>query len=333
MDNEPIPSNDEVTDIPPRYPRRTTVALLATVAVALVVIALLGVGLGSAGACAGCHRAQYSALADSTHAGVVCTKCHFLDRGPVAARLYVMFRMVPSSFGGVELDGPGRPVGRNACVSCHDDLEDQGVVSADGLRINHRACAKTSRCGSCHGQVAHDDSIRFVRTPSMTECVACHVRENALLTCSTCHTDRLPVDRQRDPEWARVHGADWKKLHGTGDLRSCISCHQKDDCKSCHSIDFPHSANFGAAHGTVANEVGTAACLTCHKETDYCDSCHGTPMPHPADFLAKHSSLVSSVEAPECTPCHVQSDCEQCHAYHVHPGGLYPPVGRTGGGR
>jgi hypothetical protein len=166
----------------------------------------------------------------------------------------------------------------------------------------------------------------------MAACVACHTKERAPLKCTTCHEGKLTSARSRDPEWVREHGPNWKTMHGTGNLASCGSCHAPSMCRTCHKIDLPHPANFGAKHGAIAESVGTEVCLTCHKTEAYCDGCHGTPMPHPAGFLQKHSKVATSETDPKCVTCHVADDCKQCHVYHVHPGGTQPPVGRTGGG-
>ena len=306
-----------------------TVALAALVTLGL--IAILGIGAGSSVACSRCHTAQSVALAASPHSSIACGTCHFSVRGETSGRFDVLARMAPSSVSGVRLEGAGREVGSRVCLSCHAKILAGGVLSKNGLRINHSRCSVASLCEDCHSQSIHGASTRLVRSPSMTDCVACHVANKALVGCSTCHDGKLPVNRVRDPEWARTHGADWKRLHGTGDLRSCVSCHATDSCRRCHGIDFPHPVNFGASHGALAKNVGTGACLTCHKSSAYCAGCHGIEMPHPAGFLRVHSKVATSDTDPKCSTCHVQDDCDQCHIYHVHPGGTQPPVGRTGG--
>ncbi len=52
-----------------------------------------------------------------------------------------------------------------------------------------------------------------------------------------------------------------------------------------------------------------------------CDSCHGVPMPHRKDYLQTHSKTTPSHDDPRCFRCHAVDDCENCHEFHVHPGG------------
>ena len=78
-------------------------------------------------------------------------------------------------------------------------------------------------------------------------------------------------------------------------------------------------------------KVTADSCLTCHRSAEYCSGCHGIEMPHPKGFLQKHGRIATSPTDLKCAICHVQSDCTQCHEYHVHPGGTQPPVGRYGG--
>lgn len=317
------------TSIGPAW--RIGLAVALAVLAVLGLIAILGFGAGSTIVCTRCHASQSSALARSPHKDVECATCHFSSRGSVPSRFDVVARMLPNSLGHVRLEGPGRPVGSGACLQCHAKLLEGGVVSKNGLRIDHSQCAVSSACESCHGQSMHGSSMRLVRGPSMTECVACHVANKAPVECSTCHVGKLTTSLARDPDWARVHGPDWKTMHGTGDLRTCVSCHPVDSCRSCHHIDFPHPANFGPTHGVLAESVGTAACYSCHQGPAYCDGCHGVRMPHPAGFLQRHSKAATSVNDPKCLICHVLDDCVECHTNHVHPGGTKPPVGRNGG--
>ena len=250
--------------------------------------------------------------------------------GPISSRVDVLVRMVPAAIGGVDLSGPGRPIGSRACLGCHSDSLSGGVLVKNGLRIDHGRCAADGHCGDCHSPASHGSSTRVVRAPSMSECVACHTQSAASVGCVTCHEGQLPSDRVRDPEWVRVHGPDGETLHGQGDLGTCSVCHEPSDCRRCHDVDLPHPAGFGATHGAAAIDSGRDACLTCHKRPEFCDSCHGTEMPHPDDYLQQHSTIASSEQDPSCAPCHVVADCQNCHEFHVHPGGTAPPVGRTG---
>lgn len=328
--SNPTPSPQAEVPSKPVWQRAIAVAVAALAVVGLV--AILGFGPGSTTACSSCHVPQAAALVRSPHAGIACRACHFSARGSVSSRIDVLARMLPATIGGTRLRGPGRPVGNAPCIACHPKMVAGGVVDKNGLRINHTKCIVASPCEDCHSQSIHGTSTRLVRGPKMAECVACHVKQKAPLGCAACHAAKLPASLARDPEWARTHGPDWKTLHGTGDLTSCTACHDSAFCRPCHHIDFPHPVTFGTKHGTLALTAGTDACFTCHKGPAYCDGCHGIEMPHPTGFLQRHSSVATSDRDPKCATCHVLDDCDQCHTYHVHPGGTGPAVGRNGSG-
>lgn len=319
--------------ITPRPSRRMVLAISLVIVVVLGIVSSLGFTAGASVACSYCHPEQSSAHAGSGHSVVPCRTCHFSLNGPVASRLDVLLRMAPRALGGVQLEGPGRPIDRGVCLNCHDTIQASAVVGGNGIRINHASCTLTSQCESCHTASVHSEALRFVKTPKMADCVACHREEGASLECDTCHEQKRISGRSRDAEWTRTHGADWKKLHGTGDLRTCSPCHTPDSCAKCHGIDLPHPTSFGSTHGRSAKKVGAKTCLTCHETAEYCNACHGIEMPHPDGFLQKHSSLARSDSDPRCVTCHVTEDCETCHTYHVHPGGTQPPVGRLGDGK
>jgi len=333
MSVEPTETENSGVGTTRRPAARAVLFAALAVAALLCVISVLAVSTGSTSACGRCHVPQASSKLASVHSNIPCQTCHFALRGQVMSRLDVATRMRLASFGGMELDGPARSVGRAVCLGCHDTIMNNGIVEKDGLRISHKDCAATTVCETCHGQAIHPGAVRYARIPSMADCVACHVARSAPLECSTCHRGKLPSDRIRDPEWARAHGPNWKTEHGTGDLRSCTGCHATAECRKCHLVDVPHPANFGSTHGKQALKAGRKTCLTCHKKSSYCDGCHETQMPHPDGFLRKHSRIATSATDPKCVTCHVADDCETCHTYHIHPGGTQPPVGRLGGAK
>jgi hypothetical protein len=119
-----------------------------------------------------------------------------------------------------------------------------------------------------------------------------------------------------------VHGANWKTTHGLGDQKSCATCHPANYCQRCHKVPIPHPVDFGKTHGQIAM-ANNGACKVCHKSSKvFCDACHGgTVMPHPKGFTSLHTKVASSTKDPTCIRCHVDTDCEDCHRLHVHPGG------------
>lgn len=316
-----------------RDARRRRVAVVALVAVVAAVLVIVGAGASTPGACTLCHGAQAEALSSSSHKGVSCLRCHAFGPRQVQARLDVALRMVPASLGGVELEGPGRPLGNAACIQCHGDILTGEVIEANGLRINHRECSASTQCAGCHSAAVHGRSTRVIRTSSMSECTVCHVERTVSVACDSCHKGKMPSDRVRDPVWVRTHGTQWEALHGLGDLRTCAVCHAPDDCAECHGAGVPHPADFGSTHGRYAIDTGRERCLTCHKVATFCESCHGgMEMPHPEGFLQRHSSIATSQEDPVCMPCHSVPDCVSCHTFHVHPGGARSSVSRGGRG-
>jgi hypothetical protein len=308
------------------------VVVAALAALVVVIGIIVGVAATSSVGCASCHESQTTSLASSAHAGEACSTCHAAPPQQFAARLDVIVRMLPSSIGGVDLDGPGRPMGSRSCITCHDDVLSGDVVTKNGIRINHQACASETSCRVCHSASSHGTSTRFVRAPVMAECTACHLEDGASVECKTCHEGEMTPDLIRDSGSASIHGADWKDAHGVGDQRTCAVCHAPDDCARCHGSGVPHPADFGATHGTYALESGQDLCLTCHETASFCEGCHVTGMPHPEGFLQNHSGVATSTEDPACTPCHPLVDCKSCHTFHVHPGGPQPTTGPNGAG-
>jgi hypothetical protein len=240
--------------------------------------------------------------------------------------------MVPASLGGLNPRDAGRVVPDGACLTCHSKSPSAGVIRAGSLTINHTACITSAHCEDCHTTSIHGTATRVVRQPQMASCVTCHSAKRVATKCDSCHPERV-VANATDSDWRLIHGRDWKKLHGTGDLRTCSACHVEGYCKRCHKASFPHPSDFGTTHGVSVQTVGTPACLTCHQKQSFCDGCHGMQMPHPADFLQRHSSIARSADDPRCQTCHPVEDCLQCHLYHIHPGGPKETAQGGGGGQ
>ncbi len=202
--SEPLTGSD--AQPPPQRVRRRTRAVVAAVAALVAVIAIvIGVAANSSVGCSSCHEAQSAALAASAHAGEACSTCHAASPQQFAARFDVIVRMVPSSIGGVDLDGPGRTMGSSTCIACHDDVLSGDVATKDGLRINHQACAAETSCDRCHSASSHGTSTRFVRAPVMAECTGCHLENGASTACTTCHEGEMTPERIRDSVSSTTH--------------------------------------------------------------------------------------------------------------------------------
>jgi len=299
----------------------STRTVLWAIAACIVVVAFaMSAASSHPIACGRCHRGQVASLRTGAHSAVTCYDCHLADGvwSLPAQKMTEAFGMYPASLTGTSTIAAVQ-TSRRACLRCHEAVLD-GVVVAGGLRIRHSDCAKGSSCDSCHAAVAHGPRSGSVGGPAMDECIACHAASEAPVSCGTCHVGEMDLARPVTGVWQVTHGPDWRRMHGMGNLRTCSTCHPKDYCVRCHLVPLPHPADFGTAHGAAAI-AHPDSCGGCHVRESFCDSCHGMPMPHPKGFLQSHSSVAASSYDPRCARCHVMSDCQQCHTYHIHPGG------------
>ena len=119
------------------------------------------------------------------------------------------------------------------------------------------------------------------------------------------------------------HKGNWIEYHGrSADLsvidtgKTCLVCHEKTDCISCHNTKAPrdHTNTWRTlSHGFMA-EGNRERCLTCHKQ-DFCVRCHSetAPRSHTGSWTARH-----------CTWCHYGSglapadNCVVCHKQAAH---------------
>lgn len=330
MSVEPTNNTAENSDAQTVRRRPRWLVLSAVSALVLIALVLGFYAVGTTPSCSLCHQSQATAMAKSPHSAVACDACHFASSGSFVGRIAVATRMLPLSLGGVRLTHAGRSVPNGACLSCHSRLASTGVVKKAGLTIDHTRCVTSAPCEDCHTVSIHGTATRLVRASVMTQCMACHAAKHVSTTCVSCHASR-DVLKASGTEWKLTHGPDWKKLHGTGDPRTCVECHPAEYCKRCHRVGFPHPAEYGATHGTEAQTVGASACLTCHDQQRFCDGCHGMPMPHPANFLQNHSSISHGVDDARCKTCHSLDDCVECHVNHIHPGGPKAASNKGGG--
>ncbi len=302
-----------------RWSRRLTLTVLIGLLAAVGL--LIAVGGSFRPACSVCHRAQTVALGESAHLGVNCYRCH-LPNGAWSVpseKAGEVFRMYPKAVLGMGFRNPAVQTSRAACLECHREVL-EGVTTGSGLRVQHSSCAGDSSCDPCHSAVAHSSSVRWNGAPVMDDCVACHRQKSVSTECPTCHLEsKKKSTRSRGP-WQVTHGKDWKKTHGMGQTDSCATCHPQGFCAKCHRVSVPHPVEFGSTHGELAI-ADPQSCESCHKSRRFCDACHGMAMPHPVGFLKDHRTLSRGRHDPSCLRCHAATDCDNCHANHVHPGG------------
>lgn len=121
------------------------------------------------------------------------------------------------------------------------------------------------------------------------------------------------------------HKANWLEYHGASaglslfaGEQSCLTCHERNDCISCHNTRPPrdHTNTWRTlSHGFMA-EGNRERCFTCHRQ-DFCVRCHNetAPRSHTAGWLGGANR--------HCTVCHfngtVPGDgCGVCHKKPPH---------------
>lgn len=289
--------------------------------VAFVVAALfLGVSYTSATrGCESCHDKVHTTWTKGTHASVSCVRCH-VPSSPTAKLNFgvnvvmgMRLRLTDVSSGGAT-DIPNL-----RCMSCHIAVNKGAQVVGQSVKLNHEACAATSRCVRCHGSVVHGPDQRLVRGIDMFECLDCHTKVGQAVECDSCHPGRLKKDRITTGTFAVTHGPKWREAHGVGSVSACSACHDEAKCGKCHGIGVPHGSGFVPIHGAYA-QAPEQKCESCHQPT-FCNLCHGVLMPHPRQFKNEHSTIVRQSGEKQCRRCHSETDCTTCHTLHVHPGG------------
>jgi hypothetical protein len=278
--------------------------------------------------CASCHdsTAFVKQSAARSHARVSCEQCH-VAKGAASRisfaydELFGMVLQLTPLTG-----GPSTAVPDANCLKCHAAVMTK-EVTANGLSILHKQCAKGRMCVDCHADTAHGRAVKWITTVNMNTCLDCHNTDRVRAACDTCHVERSQQLRIRSGEWMVTHNANWEQTHGMGDLNTCAACHATTYCQRCHGIPLPHGADFIRIHPAVWR-TNRKDCELCHKQR-FCDSCHGLRMPHPAAFTPSHSKVVAKQGTTTCLKCHIQDDCTNCHVKHVHPGGAIapPPTG------
>jgi hypothetical protein len=272
--------------------------------------------------CGMCHvpSAARAEVTKGRHEGLHCLGCHrttsgawFLERNLRAARNLV-----------TQIDPFGEPdlsrafVPNDICVTCHKAQIAVARTTGPDVQMRHKDVVDARvPCQQCHARETHGVS-RLSPQLDHSSCSPCHNGVAAGIACSVCHRH----DPSRDPATlpgreALLHGPNGAGLHGMGRLDSCITCHARTFCASCHGVELPHDMNtFPHLHGTEAIRAGDA-CLRCHAQT-FCDSCHSITMPHPEGFLAQHPATSKQTQQETCRRCHVPEDCTDCHASHTH---------------
>ena len=230
---------------------------------------------------------------------------------------------------------------RDFCLQCHVNAPETPAIQAlapdaRSLAIEAKVEAPASHSAPGFAEL-HGRGIETAAT-----CATCHTQES----CLTCHAGTAPrpvlrlaragtgraegaVTRRRRPP---THGADFTDAHAPfarAAARTCVTCHARTECLSCH-IPSPgdsrgyHPANFLTRHPAAAYARSTN-CADCHNAASFCASCHAQsglrstgPLHagyHDANpsFLFGHGKAARQ-ELETCVSCHVERDCLTCHA-------------------
>jgi hypothetical protein len=262
-------------------------------------------------------------------------------------------------------------------------------VPRPNLVFSHRRhSVRNIACGQCHGDVGELDLATRDQLPRMRGCFRCHqgsdaARGDAKAACDTCHLTPGPDLRAvtatpaskvgtsfaeggriravypqgtlLPPRWLHdaEHGPDFIERHkyaAGNDSEFCKSCHQEDDCTSCHDGRVRprtvHPNDYLNMHPVEAR-LATQRCSSCHREASFCTTCHlrigvaeSSPSNarepgrfHPPKSIwsdgprtSQHHAVEAQRNLSACVSCHIERDCVQCHggrgvgaAINVHP--------------
>lgn len=296
------------------------IAALGVAWIAWLAVTVATGWLSQGGSCDGCHAMKpYAAAFESgPHSGLTCTRCHS-DRGSVArvADGLAMQRRSASVVLGRPVS-PARPSDRS-CRRCHADIR-LGVQVNRALRMSHEQVWGRS-CLDCHAGTGHRLDDRSYSTALMEGCVTCHSSTDADPDgCDYCHVDEDASRVRTDvTPWQVTHGETWGRVHGMGDLSSCVSCHAPSYCATCHGVGMPHPKSWSVTHGDgLRVEARREKCESCHR-SGWCDDCHGVPMPHGEGFLPRHGPIAERAAKGTCMRCHAEQACDDCHFRSAHP--------------
>lgn len=143
------------------------------------------------------------------------------------------------------------------CVGCH--LREKATTECDACHVEKSTAERIARGP---WQVTHGPEWR--KTHAMGDlalCETCHPASK----CVSCHGVPLP----HPADIGRTHGT----LADEPGAK-CADCHdRKGFCDVCHGVPMPHPADFLPTHSKIAKSRADASCMKCHYRYD-CDTCH-----------------------------------------------------------
>lgn len=295
---------------------KTVVAAFLITAMAALVIFTSATALPST--CTACHVGVMAEERADAHESVPCDRCH--RRSGVVGVVDLRLRMLPMLAASVGLPTPVTAmVASDRCLSCHDGVLG-GPIEIGSLRMSHKEPFDAGMsCVDCHGASIHGGVSEAAGRIDMNDCLRCHVVSVASADCGTCHLSGMSrASGLNRGTFSKTHGAEWRTLHGMGDLNTCGACHTVARCESCHGTPLPHGYSWLNEHGAEYLQAPDP-CARCHSQR-FCDDCHGLQMPHPAGFRDTHRGEAANMADEDCLSCHARQSCDECHIAHAHPG-------------
>ena len=104
-------------------------------------------------------------------------------------------RFIPSEYSADD------PLTSQRCLDCHEDVLKLGyVVKKKVIKYNHRIHRQEGlECVDCHRNAGHEYLSGGTNRPSVTECIACHIKEfdgpPKGMECLNCHDVMLAPGR------------------------------------------------------------------------------------------------------------------------------------------
>lgn len=214
----------------------------------------------------------YDSWKTSTHAEVVCVRCHSKPTRKDLSIFYVQRA----------LELYVRPVWRlsqpfswekpqnDACIVCH--TASRKASPSGDLLIPHKAHVEVlkMKCVACHQYVVHKKNPEGKHTPRMQTCIKCHNGKRATNECKSCHKKKSYPVSHRSKEWLVIH-----PVKENEKAENCVKCHGwvKDYCKACHQRKpVSHAGRWRTLHPEKVKS--NRNCANCHKD-NFCVRCHG----------------------------------------------------------
>jgi len=233
---------------------------------------------------------------------------------------------------------------REFCVACHVNAPELAVIQAMEPDRRSLLLKHVLRAPASHTPKDFEKQHGALAGQTGKSCQSCHTQES----CTTCHRVAPPrvvlalakagpgrgAGAQTTARKPASHGSTWKTGHGpiaATAMRSCVSCHARVECLTCHVPDLAHRGSYHPPAYVTRHPVDAYArstsCVDCHNPGEFCQTCHkqggltakrtllGAAGYHDGNrkfFLGHGQAARQSLES--CVSCHVERDCLTCHS-------------------